>query len=45
MFNAFNRPDFSNPSTNPTSGSSFGQITTVGPIAPRVQQAALKVTF
>ncbi len=44
MFNAFNRPNFANPSNDPTSGN-FGQITTIGPIPPRVQQAALKVTF
>jgi hypothetical protein len=44
MFNAFNRPDFSTPSTDPTSGN-FGQITSIGSIPPRVQQGALKVTF
>jgi hypothetical protein len=44
MFNAFNRPDFSNPSNDPSSGN-FGQITTIGPIPPRVQQGALKITF
>jgi hypothetical protein len=44
MFNAFNRPSFSNPSNDPSSGN-FGQITTIGSIAPRVQQGALKVTF
>ena len=44
MFNAFNRPDFANPNNDPSSGN-FGQITTIGPIAPRVMQAALKLTF
>ena len=44
MFNAFNRPSFANPNNDPTSGN-FGQITSIGPIAPRVMQAALKLTF
>ena len=44
MFNAFNHPNFANPNTSPSSGN-FGQITTIGPVAPRVQQAALKLTF
>jgi hypothetical protein len=44
MFNAFNHPNFANPNTSPTSGN-FGQVTTIGPVAPRVQQAALKLTF
>jgi hypothetical protein len=44
MFNAFNHPSFGIPNTDPTS-SSFGQITGSGPIAPRVMQAALKLTF
>ncbi len=44
MFNAFNRPSFANPNNDPTSGN-FGQITTIGPVAPRVMQAALKLTF
>jgi hypothetical protein len=44
MFNAFNHTSFGEPQTDPTS-SNFGQITEIGPINPRVQQAALKVTF
>jgi hypothetical protein len=44
MFNAFNRPSFANPNSDPSSGN-FGQITTIGPIAPRLMQAALKLTF
>ncbi|WP_213807360.1 TonB-dependent receptor [Granulicella sp. dw_53] len=44
MFNAFNRPSFANPNNDPSSGN-FGQITTIGPIAPRLMQAALKLTF
>ena len=44
MFNAFNHTSFGEPQTDPTSPN-FGQITAIGPIAPRVQQAALKLTF
>jgi hypothetical protein len=44
MFNAFNHANFANPNTDPSSGN-FGQITTIGPVAPRVQQGALKLTF
>ena len=44
-FNTFNHPNFANPNSDVSSGSSFGQITSIGPIAPRVQQAALKLTF
>ena len=44
MFNAFNHPNFGLPNTTVGNGS-FGQITTVGSIPPRVQQAALKLTF
>ncbi len=44
MFNAFNHPNFANPNNTPTS-SSFGQITEIGSVPPRVQQAALKLTF
>ena len=44
MFNAFNHPNFGLPNTSPTSGS-FGQITTIGSVPPRVQQAALKLIF
>ncbi len=43
-FNTFNHPNFANPSSDVSSGN-FGQITSIGPIAPRVQQAALKLTF
>lgn len=44
MFNAFNRPTFANPNADPSSGT-YGRITGTGPIAPRVMQAAVKVTF
>ena len=44
MFNAFNHANFANPNSDPSSGN-FGQITTIGPVAPRVQQGALKLTF
>lgn len=44
MFNAFNHPSFGIPNTDPTS-SSFGQITSTGPIPARVMQGALKLTF
>ncbi len=44
MFNVFNHASFANPNNNPLN-SGFGQITSIGPIAPRVQQAALKLTF
>jgi hypothetical protein len=44
MFNAFNHPSFGIPNTDPTSAN-FGQITGTGPIAPRVMQGALKLTF
>ena len=44
MFNAFNHANFANPNADPSSGS-FGQITSIGSVAPRVQQAALKLTF
>ena len=44
MFNAFNHPNFAIPNTTVGNGS-FGQITAVGSIPPRVQQAALKLTF
>ena len=43
-FNAFNRANFGQPNNNPTSGN-LGQITTLGAIAPRVLQFALKTTF
>ncbi len=44
MFNALNTPSYGAPDNNPDD-SNFGQITGIGPIAPRVMQAALKVTF
>ena len=44
MFNALNHANFANPNSDPSSGN-FGQITSIGPVAPRVQQAALKLTF
>lgn len=44
MFNAFNHTSFGNPATDPTS-STFGQITGVGAIAPRLMQGALKLQF
>lgn len=44
MFNAFNRPSYGLPDTNPSSGT-YGRITSTGPVAPRVMQAGLKVTF
>jgi hypothetical protein len=44
MFNATNTPSYGQPDNNPTDGN-FGQITGIGPINPRVMQAALKVTF
>lgn len=44
MFNAFNHANFANPNADPTSGS-YGTITSIGSVAPRVQQAALKLTF
>jgi hypothetical protein len=44
MFNALNTPSYGSPDNNPDD-SNFGQISGIGPIAPRVIQAALKVTF
>ncbi len=44
MFNALNHASFNTPVTDPTS-SNFGQITSIGAIAPRVMQGALKFTF
>ena len=43
-FNTFNHPNFASPNSDFSSGN-FGQITSIGPIAPRLQQAALKLTF
>ena len=45
LFNAFNHTSFSTPSNDPTNPGSFGQITSTGPVGPRVMQGALKVTF
>jgi hypothetical protein len=44
MFNATNTPSYGQPDNNPTDGN-FGQISGIGPINPRVMQAALKLTF
>ena len=44
MFNALNHPDFGLPVNDP-SVSNAGQITSIGPIPPRVAQAALKLSF
>jgi Carboxypeptidase regulatory-like domain len=44
MFNTFNHTSFNTPNNDPTA-SNFGQITKIGPIAPRVMQAGLKLTF
>jgi hypothetical protein len=44
MFNAFNHASFANPNSDssPTNGSE-GQISSIGPIAPRVMQGGLKL--
>jgi hypothetical protein len=44
MFNALNTPSYGQPDNNPTD-SNFGQISGIGPVNPRVIQAALKLTF
>ena len=44
MFNAFNHPNFGQPDNNVTDPN-FGQITTIGAVAPRVMQGALKLSF
>jgi hypothetical protein len=44
LFNAFNHANFNLPDTNPSSGT-YGQITSTGPVKPRVMQAGLKLTF
>lgn len=44
MFNALNHPSFGNPDSNVADGN-YGKITSLGPIPPRVMQAALKFTF
>ncbi|GGH17124.1 TonB-dependent receptor [Silvibacterium dinghuense] len=43
-FNALNHPSFGQPDSNP-GDSNFGQITSIGNVAPRVMQGALKFTF
>ncbi len=43
-FNTFNHPNFANPNSDVSSGN-VGQITSIGPVALRLQQAALKLTF
>lgn len=46
MFNTFNHTSFGIPNTDATPGNaSFGQITSIGSIPPRVMQGALKLTF
>jgi len=44
MFNATNTPSYGLPDNNPTDPN-FGQIGGIGPCAPRVIQAALKINF
>jgi hypothetical protein len=44
MFNALNTPSYGQPDNNPTDAN-FGVISNIGPVAPRVIQAALKLTF
>jgi hypothetical protein len=44
FFNAFNHPQFSNPSTLTTTSSAFGSITTLS-TGPRIIQFALKYSF
>jgi hypothetical protein len=44
-FNAFNHPNFGQPANDPSSIANFGQITTIGPIQPRVLQLGMKLTF
>jgi hypothetical protein len=43
-FNVFNQTSFALPDTNPTSGT-YGRVTGIGSVAPRVMQAGLKLTF
>ncbi len=44
MFNAFNHTSFGVPDNNVTD-STYGRITAIGAVAPRVMQAGLKLTF
>ncbi len=44
MFNAFNHPNFGMPNNDPST-SNAGQITSMGPIPPRVIQLGAKLTF
>ena len=44
MFNAFNHPNFGQPD-NSVTDPNFGQITSIGAVAPRVMQGALKLSF
>jgi hypothetical protein len=44
LFNALNRPDFGQPDNDPST-SNAGQITSMGPIPPRIIQLGLKFTF
>jgi hypothetical protein len=44
MFNAFNHPNFGQPDSTVTDPN-FGQITSIGAVAPRVMQGALKLSF
>lgn len=45
MFNALNHASFAPPNNDPSVPATFGTITAVGPIAPRVMQGALKFSF
>jgi hypothetical protein len=44
MFNAFNHPDFGQPDNDPST-SNAGQITSIGPIPPRIIQLGVKFAF
>ena len=44
LFNAFNHPNFGQPDNDPST-SNVGQITSMGPIPPRVIQLGVKLTF
>jgi len=44
MYNALNHPNFGLPDTTVTDPN-FGQINSIGPVNPRVMQAALKLSF